>query len=167
MNDNKVINILGIDVEYDNVFSMYNKKVLTDLGYTVNIIGVDDVPLGELIISPYLIMRNKDFIDNLDTKKCDLLALCEDPIFDITQPYKTKTKPKYNLFLCCFNNDTLKNVWFSGNHDDFYDYCKNNNFVVKTALTNVLVKEKMIIYDICFISLRDRLKYKNKFKSML
>lgn len=159
-----VIKILRTDKEYDYVFSEYNKKILSDMGHDVYCIdSVSDFEIGDLCINPYLIIQNKDLIDNIDVN-CDLLVMYERPVLDITNQYKSHQSPCYNLYMFVVNDVDIKNKMFNVNEYDFYKWCKNKKYKINTVFSNICLKEKMVMFDVCYIPVRDRYFYMEKFK---
>ena len=148
---NKKISILRLDKEYDYAFSNYNHKLLSSYGYDVRFIDdISDINMGELNIVCYLILKNKDFVDSINTEY-DFFGMYESPVIDVvscTQSNKTKC---FNCYMFSVNNKDVKEHMLYMQSPDFYKWIKSSDYTTSTAFSNILVKEKMIMCSVTYV----------------
>ena len=148
------INVENIDNEYNFLYSKFSSYCISRIKKTGKIINKNDLKKGDILISPYLFFKSQNIIESFNFNEYDIIVFCENPIIDILDAYKIPkdVKPSYDTRLIGFNDKNLMEWWKTGKTDEeLYDYCKQNNYKVKTMFSNIMVKEKMKMFGVQWI----------------
>ena len=156
------INVENIDSGYHHNYSKFARYCINRLGQKSEVIDKTKLNTGEILISPFLFFKSTNIIDAFKFSDYDAIVLCETPIIDILNSYKIpkNSKSSYDTRLVGFNNENLLNWWKTGKTDiELYEYCKQNNYKVKTMFSNIMVEEKMKMFGVQWISKDMRKKH--------
>lgn len=103
-------------------------------------------------ISESIIFKDKRIIDEFNFDGYDMMCFYEGPSLDITECFENiECKvPFYNTLLLGFNNKELEKQYFLKNMNDeeLYAYVKEHGYTCKPLFSNILLKEKMLLYGV-------------------
>ena len=150
------------DTNFHNNYSKFSSYCIKRLGQNSDIISKSDLKVQQILISPFLFFKSANIVNAFIFDDYDAIVLCETPIIDILNSFKVSpnSKPSYDTRLIGFNNEDLLEWWKKRKSDEeLYEYCKQNNYRVKTMFSNIMVEEKMKMFGVQWISKDMRKKH--------